>query len=486
MRSRLLITLFLLCHSVLASVGHADNNGMSHASASGLIIYGINLRDFTGTPGKALGDGTAAGMMKSVAALKNHGGTPFDYLVQLGVNAIQFTPTDACGNADDYRSLIEASHAGGLAVILDMTSSDIDSYASLDNLIKDYSADGVWVDVDAITAQSLHNCLAEKYPDIYFINRHASDQNSDGIIGTTNLNNPSCRYVSGQLDDASLDGFRTITSPLTISYAESHDTDRVAYRARLDGVSGVKGTGATAATNRLRRLGSLAAQMLMSPGPHMIWQFEELGADQISLNADGTPNQAPKTVLWNNLNNQLYLSLHDTYVALCNVRRQYPRLFDGSASCRTSLSSAAERYISLSDGETDLFLVVNPAVSGNAVITPVDASTGNPVNLTTSVSRLLVASPDVTPTVSASGVSLPGGAFAVYVRDHESAIDCIPSDSHPTPHIDIINGVITPLEKYDSLTIRTTSGVPLPHDSRLHPGIYLVTLDGITIKVVVR
>ena len=424
------LSIILLCLSAITSVCRAGESDAAYIPSSGMIIYGINFRDFTGTPGKALGDGTVSGMMKSVAALKNHGDTPLDYLVRLGIDALRFTQTDACGSADDYRTLIEAAHARGLEVILDTPTADSDIY--------------------------------------------------------TNLNTPACRYVSGHLDDASLDRFYSALSAPAISYAENYDTDRVAYRARLDGVSGVKGTGISAATNRMRRLGSLAAQMLMCPGPHMIWQFEELGADQVSLNADGTPNQAPKTVLWNNLNNQLYLSLHDTYAALCNIRRQYPHLFDGSASCRTSLSSATERYISLTDGETDLFLLVNPAVSGTAVIAPEDAVTGKRINLTTPSSRLLAASPDVTPTVSASGVSLPGGAFAVYVREHESALGCIKSDRCLTPHVTIIDGVITPLDEYNTLTVRTTSGIALRPDTGLRPGIYLVTVDGCTLKVVVQ
>lgn len=486
MLNRLLFSLFLLCISALSFESRAAETQTSRIPASRLIIYSVNISDFTGTSGKALGDGTAVGMTQSVAALKSHGGTPLDYLAQLGVDAIQFAPDKACGTADDYKALIEASHLRGLAVILDFTPTASVDFTTLDSWITDCGADGFSMDVDPTEAVNLYSRLSENHPDIYFINKTVNTQVSDGVIGTTNLNAPSCRYVGGQLDDASLSGFCPTYPFISISYAENFDTDRVAYQARLNGVSAVKGTSTSSATNRLRRLGSLAAQMLMCPGPHMLRQFQELGADHVSLNADGTPNLAPKTVLWNNINNQLYRSLHDTYAALCDIRHRYPRMFDGSAISRISLSSATERFISLTDGETDLFLLVNPAVSGNAVVAAEDAMTGRHVDLTISGTSLLLSSPDVTPSATPAGVSLPGGAFAIYTRQHESPIYCIPADTHSVPQIDIVDGVITPRENYNTLIIRTPAGLTLRPDTRLQPGLYLVTIDSHTLKVIVH
>ena len=484
MNCRILFFLILMSLSSLMSHSHAEAKNPSLTHASRMIIYEIQLRDFTGTPGKALGDGTAAKMMQSVPALKNYGGTPLDYLHHLGIDAILLTPDEAYGTSDDYRTLIKAAHERDIEVILAL-NGDI-SYDAVEHRITDFDADGLSIDTDDSTVRDLYDRLSANHPDIYFINRSTTATDSEGIFITTNLNEAAALYAGGQLDNASLDPLCDSSSYCAVSYVESYDTERVAYRAKTDGVQGVKGNDTSSATNRMRRLGSLAAQMLMSPGPHLIRQFEELGADQISLNADGTPNQAPKTVVWNNINNALYRTLHDTYSSLCGIRRQYPGLFDGTASCRASLSLATERYISLSDNTLELHLVVNPAVSGTAVITPADAVTGSPADLSAPGYRLLASSPDVTPSVTPAGVSLPGGAFAVYMRELESAISGITPDAPVGPHFDLIDGVVHPYGHYSSMTIHTIAGAEISSGSRLIPGLYLVTIDGITVKIVVR
>ena len=102
---------------------------------SDLIIYELLIRDFTGTEGKALGDGTVRGVIEK-----------FDYLKSLGVNAIEllpinefngniswgynpnfyFAPDKAYGTPDDYKELIDLCHQNGIAVILDMVFNQSD------------------------------------------------------------------------------------------------------------------------------------------------------------------------------------------------------------------------------------------------------------------------------------------------------------------------------------------------------------------------
>lgn len=59
----------------------------------------------------------------------------------------------------------------------------------------------------------------------------------------------------------------------------------------------------------MRRLGSVAAQMLMTPGAHMIWQFQELGDAQPLKQADGSNNTSPKQTAWDLLDNQHHAAL---------------------------------------------------------------------------------------------------------------------------------------------------------------------------------
>lgn len=102
---------------------------------SQLFIYELLVRDFTGTEGKALGDGTIRGALAKLP-----------YLKAMGVNAIEllpinefngnnswgynpnfyFAPDKAYGTPDDYKEFIDACHANGIAVILDMVFNQTD------------------------------------------------------------------------------------------------------------------------------------------------------------------------------------------------------------------------------------------------------------------------------------------------------------------------------------------------------------------------
>lgn len=549
-------------------------------SQDNLIIYEILVRDFTGTEGKTLGDGTIA---KATEKL--------DYIKELGVNAIElmpimefsgnnswgynpnfyFAPDKAYGTPNAYKAFIDAAHERGLAVILDVVFNQCDSqhpwynmysqtsaerffngsaphdysvfydwnqnYAlvhrqwcdMLDYWLTEYNVDGFRFDLvkglgdsdsygttyyqDSNTYDSPSSANTDRYnatrvarmkalrdhiiqtkPNAYFINENlatAQEENemaADGEINWANINNEACEYAMGYLSNGGLDRFY---SPLnsnrtwgsTVSYAESHDEERVAYKVQQYGASGVKNNPEV----QMRRLGSLAAQMLLTPGAHMIWQFEELGAEQTTKNADGSNNTAPKKVVWNYRNVPMRKGLLDTYAALCAIRTSYPYLFAKDASCKVSLSSSTARYISLSSGSSELYLLVNPAVDGNAsaTICPIHANTGAQVNLTQDY-ELIAASYNTTPSVSASGASLLGGAFAVYGKSLRSGIDDIISDTQSAPRIEVMDGVISPVGEYSSFAIHSISGISIPAGQVVAPGIYIVTVDGRSIKVAVR
>ena len=102
---------------------------------SNLMIYELLFRDFTGTEGKANGNGTVRQAMEKL-----------DYLKQLGINAIEllpimeftgnnswgynpnfyFAPDKAYGTPDDYKEFIDLCHQNGIAVILDMVFNQSD------------------------------------------------------------------------------------------------------------------------------------------------------------------------------------------------------------------------------------------------------------------------------------------------------------------------------------------------------------------------
>lgn len=342
--------------------------------------------------------------------------------------------------------------------------------------------------------KALRDHMIKTRPDAYFINENlagAQEENDmarDGEINWANINEASCEYAMGYLANAGLDRFY---APLdgdrlwgsTVSYAESHDEERVAYKVAQYAPTAIKNN----PEMQMRRLGSLAAQMLMCPGAHMIWQFEELGADQTTKSANGDNNTGAKKVIWNRLNNSYYKGLHDTYAAMCDVRAKYPHLFTRDTQCKVLLSSSTARFVSIMSGDSELYLAVNPAVSDQATIAVTNPVNGATVDFTATGFEKIAASYNTTPVATAKGISLPAGAFALYGRNLTSGIDDIISDTPVTPRVRVENRIIRPVDpSVTDYTVSTLAGIAMPHDTPLAPGIYLVTLQGNTIKVIVK
>lgn len=337
-----------------------------------------------------------------------------------------------------------------------------------------------------VRMKELHDAMREVKPDAYFINENlagAVEENEmadDGEINWANINDACCQFAMGYPSDSNMNRFyapqdsRTWGS--TVSYAESHDEERMAYKCGMYGVSGVKGN--TAMT--MRRLGSVAAIMLMTPGSHMIWQFQEFGADQTTKNSDGGNNTDPKKVIWSYLDNADREGLKDTYSLLNALRNDNPEMFaqdvTTSLQCNT-VNWSAGRFISLKSGNKMIFLAVNPNTSGQSTLT----IPGMPTNVEY---QLLLSSYNVTPVLQGNKVTLPAGAFAIYgTKDIAQVNDIVTDDS--SVNIYVVNGKIVVDGKYDNVEIFDLSGRKYAADSQLNQGIYIVKVDDKIEKILI-
>ena len=215
---------------------------------------------------------------------------------------------------DCLRYWLEEYRVDGFRFDLVKGLGDNDSYAnSGDAATNAYNASRV------ARMKRLHDAMKEVNPDAYFINENlagAQEENemaADGQLNWANLNTQGCQYAMGYQANSGLERFYAPSDSRlwgsTVSYLESHDEQRLAYRQNQEGASGVRGD----ITASMHRLGSAACQMILSPGAHMIWQFSELGNFDNTKDAGGGNNTDPKTVRWNLYDNAsrrgLYLSL---------------------------------------------------------------------------------------------------------------------------------------------------------------------------------
>lgn len=340
----------------------------------------------------------------------------------------------------------------------------------------------------------LHDAMREVNPDAYFINENlagAEEENAmaaDGELNWANINTPSTNYEL--MSDADLNVFYAPSNGerkwgSTVSYMESHDEERIAYA--IENYSGSVSNVLTIKNSealRNRRLGSIAAQMLLSPGPHMIWQFQEFGDNQTTKNASGN-DTSPKTVVWNDLENEYQAGLKQSYADLINIRNSYPEFFTDSISTEMNcnFNTITAKTIVLTNGDKQLVLVVNPNYRDMSSTMTLPESVSHDY----SDYKLLAASYGQTPKMtSAKKVSLKGCSFAVFGTNNLVAgIDDIASDSS-TPlsvYADSEGNLIVDGE-YSTLAVYDLSGRPMPTTSLL-PGIYIVRVDATTHKIAV-
>ncbi len=278
--------------------------------------------------------------------------------------------------------------------------------------------------------KALHDSMRKTKPAAYFINENLAspqeenDMAKDGELNWANINTESCEYAMGYSSNSNLNRFyapydsRTWGS--TVSYAESHDEERMAYKQVKYGVNDVKNDHGLA----MRRLGSVAAQMLLAPGAHMIWQFQELGDDQTTKNSNGGNNTDPKKVVWSLLNNPDNRGLYQTYRDMNRIRATYPEMFaqDVSVSINFNGNWANGRSLKLTKGNKEILLYINPQVSGNVTMTT--GMTGGAGNY-----QLLSQSYNTQASVDADGrITLQPGAYAVYASDNMAGITTVDTE----------------------------------------------------------
>ena len=418
-----------------------------------LIIYELLFRDFTGTEGQSLGNGTVRQAIDK-----------FDYLLKLGVNAIEVLPImefngnnswgynpnfyfavdKAYGTPDDYKEFIDLCHSHGIAVILDMVFNQSDglhpwyqmytpqqnpfynvnaphAYSVLNDWnqgfamvqeqwkdvlrywMEEYKFDGFRFDLvkglgdnssysnngDAATNAynqsridrmiGFNQLVKSINPNAYCINEdlaYATEENAMGAVGMlnwANVNHAACQFAMGYSDGcdmnrlyAPLDGGRLWGT--TVSYLESHDEQRLAYTQNQWGATGVKNNTARS----MQRCGSAAAQMLMAPGAHMIWQFSEMGNAQNTKDSGGGNDTSPKKVDWNLLNDNYHQGLYDNYCELIYIRNNNKEMFDQNVTfnmaCGQSNWSTGRTMSSVS-GNSELYTLINPNITGSLTFT---------------------------------------------------------------------------------------------------------------------
>ena len=271
---------------------------------------------------------------------------------------------------------------------------------SLAYLMTEYKVDGFRFDLskgfmqggnEGSYNQERVNYLKEYNAHIQSVDNHAvmicehfvDDENyelgNSGIKVWRNMNHPYCEAAMGWMSGADFSGvtstydqngnFADYTRFGTyVGYMESHDEERMMFKAKEYGTGTVKGSEET----RMRRAGLNAAFFLLTPGPKMIWQFGEIGYDIRSKKDNGHGGEENdlgkkpwKTAEY--MANANRKALYDTYSMLLKFRKDNPRFFDNDVNFRWYVGSGEQtgRYMFARSGEGKQFALFGNFGSGN-------------------------------------------------------------------------------------------------------------------------
>ncbi len=339
--------------------------------------------------------------------------------------------------------------------------------------------------------------IRRRNPKALVIFEHLAENNEeveladDNILLWGNMNNNYCEAIMGYNESGKSDLSRSIWSqrefhqPNLIAYMESHDEERMMYKARQYGGS-VSGYNVKDLNTALSRAELSACFYLVTPGPKMIWQFGELGYDySINYCTDGTVSDncrlSPKPVKWDYLENANRKQLYDTYSYLNQLKQEYPVF--STTDFTYSLNNAVKYFIWRSS-DMNAFAVGNFDVKQSTVTailphpgTWYDAFSGQVYEFTSTYSTTL--QPGEYRLFTDKAVKEPITGVADLVADESGFI------VYPNPVKDML--YLNTEKEVNVVKILTTSGLQVKYErnvrqinvSGLPTGVYLLQImDG--------
>jgi 1,4-alpha-glucan branching enzyme len=174
-------------------------------------------------------------------------------------------------------------------------------------------------------------------PGSYAILEHFADNSEETVLSNNGMmfwGNLNHEYMEGSMGYSSNFSWgsyqnRGWNNAHLITYAESHDEERMMYKNLLYGAS--SGTyNITNLNTALKRQELAHCLLLPIPGPKMIWQFGELGydysintcSDGVTINTDCRTSAKP--VRWDYWDNQNRKHLYKVTAALNNLKKTEP------------------------------------------------------------------------------------------------------------------------------------------------------------------
>ena len=251
-------------------------------------------------------------------------------------------------------------------------------------------------------------------PEAYVILEHFADDreetelSNEGMMVWRNMNWQYGQAAMGFANESAFTRtyYSTSSRPSNslVSYMESHDEERLAYKQLTWGDGIIK----TNIDARMKQLETSAAFFFTVPGPKMIWQFGELGYD-ISIDENGRTGKKP--VKWDYQGIISRNQLNKTYSSLINLRMEHEELFNSTATLNWDVTPTfweQGRFITLSSfGNSKQVVVVGNFTNESITASTKFPATGTWYNYMNQTETINVTSPTMS-------ISVPANSFRIY------------------------------------------------------------------------
>jgi 1,4-alpha-glucan branching enzyme len=192
--------------------------------------------------------------------------------------------------------------------------------------------------IDLLNEYASH--LWEQDPGIYMILEHWTDLPElqalaeDGFMVWGNAAHDYGEAQMGYASNFSWINYQTqgMASPQVVSYPESHDEERLMYKALSFG-NGENTYQITDLNTALARMEAIQCFHIPLPGPKLLFQFEELGYDySINTCSDGITidescRLSAKPVRWDYMDNPNRYRIHEVIAGLSHLKTNHPDPF---------------------------------------------------------------------------------------------------------------------------------------------------------------
>lgn len=172
------------------------------------------------------------------------------------------------------------------------------------------------------------------------------------------ITNAYCQTAMGWLKDG--DGFDGANRAGYVSYAESHDEERMQYKAKTYGNGDLQ-------TNEAARLGRVAENVafnVLLKGAHMLWQFEEIGYD-ISIDQNGRTGTKPNPTAKGYFKQEERIDAFTKCAQVITLRTQLmPEAFTGTPT----VSIGSGKALRTIQWGSNVFAAANFDVSSNQAV----------------------------------------------------------------------------------------------------------------------